>query len=355
MYNVNMKKYSRSLDLSKKIKTKSYFLFGPRATGKSYLIKHFLKDFQLIDLLETNVFNRLVRNPSDIEHEIKKSFVVIDEVQKIPALLNEVHRLIENKDIKFLLTGSSARKLRRGGANLLAGRARWVEIFPLTSHEIDDFDLLKYCQNGGLPAIYNSDDAWLDLKNYVQLYLKEEIMSEAIVRRIDHYSRFIDVIGQRSGEELNYDRIASDSEVPAKTVANYVEILKDTLLSYELLPYKKLKKYKSVSKSKIYLFDVGVANYLAGRKKLEFKSEAFGKSFEHFIINEIRAYLNYTNLDYPMQYWRTVGTQYEVDCIVGDEIAIEIKSTDKFNDRLLKNISIFKSESNVKKYYVISC
>ena len=179
-------------------------------------------------------------------------------------------------------------------------------------------------------------------------------MSEAIVRRIDHYSRFIDVIGQRSGEELNYDRIASDSEVPAKTVANYVEILKDTLLSYELLPYKKLKKYKSVSKSKIYLFDVGVANYLAGRKKLEFKSEAFGKSFEHFIINEIRAYLNYTNLDYPMQYWRTVGTQYEVDCIVGDEIAIEIKSTDKFNDRLLKNISIFKSESNVKKYYVIS-
>ncbi len=202
--------------------------------------------------------------------------------------------------------------------------------------------------------IYQSDDSWLDLKEYVHLYLKEEIIAEAVVRKIDHYARFLDVIGTNSGEELNYQQIASNSGVPARTVDNFVEVLKDTLLAFELEPFKKTKRRKSVSKSKLYLFDVGVANYLSGRKSLIARSDAFGKAFEHFIIQEIRAYIGYANIDLPMRHWRTIGSQYEVDCILGDHVAIEIKSSDQIRPRMLSGLKALQEEKIVRRYILVS-
>jgi predicted AAA+ superfamily ATPase len=157
---------------------------------------------------------------------------------------------------------------------------------------------------------------WEDLRAYVQLYLQEEIIAEAIVRKIDHYAQFVDMIGRCFGEELNYQNIANDSDVQPRTVANFVEILKDTLVAFELEPYGKTKKRKAVTKSNIFMFDVGVANYLSCRKESLIGSEAFGKSFEHFIIQEVRAYVGYSQLDLPLCYWRTTVGQYEVDCIL---------------------------------------
>ena len=346
--------YKRYLNLKIALAKKSHFLFGPRATGKSWLVKHQLKDAQVFDLLDTDTHDRFLKRPGALAEEISKDLVVIDEIQKNTRLLDEVHRLIEERGIRFLLTGSSARKLKHGGANLLAGRARSLSLYPLTSDELVDFDLLKYCSYGGLPLIYQSDDPWLDLKEYVHLYLKEEITAEAIVRRVDHFARFLDVIGLTSGEELNYQQVASDAGVPPRTIANFVEVLKDTLLAFELEPYKKTKSRKATSKSKLYLFDVGVANYLAGRKELSFKSEVFGKAFEHFIIQEVRAYLGYNNKDESMMYWRTVGGKFEVDLIVGNQFALEIKGFDRFNEKSLKGLKELKSETKFKHYILVS-
>ncbi|MEN0060054.1 MAG: AAA family ATPase [Bdellovibrio sp.] len=346
--------YKRVLNLKQALSKKSHFLFGPRATGKSWLIKRELPEAQIFDLLNISTFERFLKRPSAFAEEIQAELVVVDEIQKLPILLDEVHRLIEEKGLRFLLTGSSARKLKHGGANLLAGRARSLEFFPLTSFELEkDFDLLKYCRYGGLPLIYQSDEPWRDLKEYTQLYLKEEITAEAIVRRVDHFARFLDVIGLCSGEELNFQQVANDSGVPPRTVANFVEVLKDTLLAFELVPYKKTKKRKAISKSKIFLFDVGVANYLAGRKEVLFRSESFGKTFEHFLIQEIRAYKGYHQVDETLSYWRTVGGQYEVDCIVGDKVAIEIKSSERYTEKMLEGLRALKEEASIKRYILV--
>jgi predicted AAA+ superfamily ATPase len=192
--------YVRILDLKKALSKKSHFLLGPRSTGKSYLIRQQLADAQVFDLLNSSTYARLLRNPGALAEEITKKTVVIDEVQKLPALLDEVHRLIEERHIRFLLTGSSARKLKHGGANLLGGRARLISMFPLVTEEIKNFELGRYCNFGGLPSIYDAEEPWLELRDYVHLYLKEEIVAEAVVRKIDHYARFLDVMGQASGQ-----------------------------------------------------------------------------------------------------------------------------------------------------------
>ena len=346
--------YPRYLNLLKILEKKSHFLLGPRAVGKSWLIRQQLPMAQVFDLLNTATYNRFLRTPSAFAQEITSEIVVVDEIQKLPVLLNEVHRLIEEKKIRFLLTGSSARKLKHGGANLLAGRARSMQMFPLTSMEIPNFDLERYCNVGGLPAIHQSEESWQDLRDYCQLYLKEEIIAEAVVRKIDHYARFLDVMGSVSGDELNYQSIANDSGVPSRTVANFIEILKDTLLAFELEPYQKTKKRKAVSKSKIYLFDVGVANYLAGRKEVLSRSKEFGIVFEHFILQEVRAYLGYHQTDVSMKYWRTVRGEFEVDLILGDEVAIEIKSAEQFQDKMLSGLEALSEEKKIKKLICVT-
>jgi predicted AAA+ superfamily ATPase len=348
--------FARILDLKAEMRKKSHFLLGPRATGKSWLIRNqLLPGAQIFDLLNTDTFSRLLRRPHSLSEEIHSPLVVIDEVQKLPRLLDEAHRLIEEKGIRFLLTGSSARKLKHGGANLLAGRARSLPMFPLTRREIGaDFKLEEYCNRGGLPLVWQSDDYWADLREYTQLYLKEEIIAEAVVRKVDHYARFLDVIGRCSGEELHYQQISSDSGVPVRTVANFVEILRDTLLAFELSPFEGAKGRKVSTKSKIYMFDVGVANYLSGRKQVLTGSDAFGKSFEHFVIQEIRACVGYAKRDLPLCYWRTREGNFEVDCIVGDSLAVEIKSSDHFSGRSLAGLKALQSEKKVRRYFLVS-
>jgi predicted AAA+ superfamily ATPase len=229
-----------------------------------------------------------------------------------------------------------------------------MTMHPLTSHEIPQFNLRKYCNHGGLPMIYDSDEHWLDLRDYCSLYLKEEIRAEAIVRNVDHFAKFLDVMGQASGQELNYQKVASDSGVPVRTVANFVEILTDTLISYEVLPYNRTKKRKAVSRSKVYLFDVGVANYLAGRKSLLERTPEFGIAFEHFLMQEIRAYIQYQQLDTPMQYWRTLSGTYEVDLVLGQDIAIEMKSSQKFQEDMLKGLLAINEEQKWKRLICVT-
>ncbi|MCF8084138.1 MAG: DUF4143 domain-containing protein, partial [Deltaproteobacteria bacterium] len=279
--------------------------------------------------------------------------VVIDEVQKLPEILDEVHRLIEGKRQRFLLTGSSARKLKRGGANLLAGRAWWAELFPLTSREIPDFDLLTYLNRGGLPAIYPSDDYFEELRAYAALYLKEEIQNEALTRKIAQFSEFLELIALSNGEEISYQSIAGDCGVSANSVKNYVQILEDTLLAFQLKAFTKTRKRKAISRSKLYLFDIGVTNSLANRGEIRPASELFGKAFEHFIMMEVRAFLSYARKNVDMYYWRSTS-QFEVDLILGDRWAIEIKGATSISDKHLKGIRALKEEGKIKNFAVVS-
>ncbi len=346
----------RTLNLESLLQKKSHFLLGPRSTGKTKLIEMQLQKSYVIDLLQDKIYSRLLREPSLLADMIPENahLVVIDEIQKIPALLDEVHRLIEKRKIKFLLTGSSARKLRKGGTNLLGGRAWEADLFPLTWRELGkDFSLKKYLNYGGLPSVYFSDYPTEELKNYIKLYLKEEILSEAVVKRFDHFTRFLDVAALTSGEELNFDSLSSDAAVPARTVANYFQVLEDTLLGFQLKPFAKTKKRKAISRSKFYIFDVGVAAALAQRGEIQSGTELWGKAFEQFIIQEVRAYLSYSNLDMPMQYWRS-KSQFEVDLVVGSRFALEIKSGKVVSDQHLKGLKALQEEKLIQDYFLVS-
>ncbi len=348
----------RSLNLENLLSKKSHFLFGPRGTGKTFLIQQQISDAFIIDLLDHQLYSRLLRKPEMLSELIpdNKKIVVIDEVQRIPELLNEVHRLIEKKRLRFLLTGSSARKLKRGAANLLAGRAWEARLMPLTWFELKkNFDLLTYLNRGGLPAIYFSEFFMDELNNYSRLYVKEEIQAEAIVKRLDHFVRFMDIAALANLEEINFDNISNDSGVPSRTVASYYEILSDTLLGFQLHSFQKTIKRKAVKRSKFVFFDVGVIGALAKRGAIKEKGEVFGRAFEHFIIQEVRAFLSYTNkLDTPLQYWRSSGSQFEVDLIVGDQLAIEIKSTEQVSEKHLSGLKALAEEKLIKKYMIVS-
>ena len=345
--------YRRILDLGHLLGKKSFFLFGPRATGKTTLIQQ-LPQARHYDLLDAITAQRLIKRPSLLEEENQGAkIIVIDEIQKLPQLLDEVHRLIEKKGYKFLLTGSSARKLKRGGVNLLAGRAWRASLFPLTSAEIPQFDLLTYLNRGGLPEVYDSSDYTEELQAYTGLYLREEIQYEALTRNIQAFSEFLDMMALSNGEEINYEGISRDLQVSPATVKNYISILDDTLLGFHLLGYTKSKKRKAISRFKYYFFDLGVTNTLCNRGQIKEKSELFGKAFEHFIILEMRAFLSYSRTPLLMQYWRTTS-QFEVDLIIGDKTAIEIKSAATIQDKHLKGLRAFKEEKLVEKYYVVS-
>jgi predicted AAA+ superfamily ATPase len=348
-----VKRYKRSLDILSSLRSSSCFLFGPRATGKTSLLKDQLKSSIYIDLLNADVYEELMRRPVALQEKIResKNIVVIDEIQKLPKLLDEVHRLIEEKQIKFLLTGSSARKLRREGANMLGGRARELQLFPLTWNEIDDFDLIKYLNFGGLPIIYQSTQPKEDLKAYVRNYLAEEIKAEALVRNYERFVRFLEVMSTANGQELNYANLASDSGVPARTIESHIEVLKDTLMAYELLPFSKTSIRKAVSKSKFYFFDVGVANYLSERLPLSEGASDIGFSFEQFIINEVRAYLAYNRVDKKLSYWRS--GKLEVDLIIGKELAVEIKFSKQMKSEFYIGLEALKEENIIKKYMIV--
>jgi predicted AAA+ superfamily ATPase len=346
--------YSRILDLSKLLKKKSFFLFGPRGTGKTTLIRNTLPEAYVIDLLEIRTYREYLKNPSILSEQRMKPIVVVDEVQKLPEILDEVHRLIENEKRVFLLTGSSARKLKRGGANLLAGRAWWAELYPLTSIEIPDFNLITYLNRGGLPAVYPSDEYSEELRAYTAFYLKEEIQNEALTRRIAQFSEFLELMALSNGEEISYQSIAGDCGVSANTVKNYVQVLEDTLVAFQLSAFTRTRKRKAITRSKLYFFDIGVTNSLTNRGEILEDSELFGKAFEHFILLEIRAYLSYARKNRKMHYWRSTS-RFEVDLILDPDWAIEIKGAKSIQDKHLKGVRALKEEGEIQNYAVISC
>jgi len=348
--------YQINLDLNSLLKKKSFFLFGARSTGKTTLIQQSLKNFKLYDLLDSDIYKRLLKRPKLLEEEnrnIKNQIIVIDEIQKQAHLLDEVHRLIQTKNYRFLLTGSSARKLKKGQSNLLAGRAWQAELFPLSWVEIPKFNLIKYLNLGGLPMVYNSKNHREELDSYVSLYLREEIQNETLSRNIQAFAEFLDLMALSNGEEINYESFAKDLQFSASTLKNYIEILSDTLVGFSLQGWTKTKKRKAISRSKYYLFDLGVTNTLCQRGLIKNKSELFGKAFEHFIILEVRSYLSYFRKKLNMNYWRS-SSQIEVDLIVGDKVAIEIKSSTLIQDKHLKGLRRLKEEQILKKYILVS-
>lgn len=334
----------------------SAFLWGPRKTGKSTFIrKNFPSDqIELLDLLDTDTFGEYAARPGLLKERFQdtKKWIVVDEVQKIPILLDQVHWLIENKKIPFLLTGSSARKLRRGHANLLAGRARRKEMLPLTYQETEGFDLERVMHTGLLPPHFLSDDIVADLRSYVADYLKEEIAEEAKVRNLPSYSQFMKIAALSSGSLINYTNFSQDTGVSQKVVRNYFQVLEDTLLGYRIQPWRKSPNRRMIVTEKFYMFDIGVANYLMNRQP-RIGSPEFGYSFEHYIFMELRAYQAYKNPELEISFWRSAAGQ-EVDFILGEkELAIEVKAVSMVPDRALRNLWALSEDGPVKKSVVV--
>jgi predicted AAA+ superfamily ATPase len=336
----------------------SAFLWGARQTGKSTLLKCLYPDVPYFDLLLNSEFGRFQRNPSLLREILKdgpvKLPVIIDEIQRIPVLLNEIHWLIVNKNIRFILSGSSPRKILQTGGNLLGGRALRYELYPLIFPEITDFDLLRALNHGLLPRHYLGQNAKKLHAAYIGSYLKDEILSEARVRDVESFSRFLDVAAFSNSEIVNYTNIASDCRISAPTVKSYFEILEDTLTGRFLNAFQKKPKRRIILAPKFYFFDVGIANYLLKRGVIDYGGEAFGKAFEHFIYQEIFAHSSYSDLNYPMAYWRTSSGR-EVDFILGDhEVAIEVKATREASPRHLSGLRSFGEEYSVREKILVS-
>ena len=343
----------RLLDLRVLLEKKSYFLLGPRQTGKSSLIAHRLKGARVYDLLDTSVFLALSHNPGRLAEEItgKDRLVVIDEIQRLPELLNEVHRLIEQRGIRFLLTGSSARKLRRGGVNLLGGRARTKYLHPLTYRELGDrFDLQRAITNGLLPSVYLSDDPRADLDAYAGAYLQQEIVAEGATRNVLAFSRFLKVAALCNGTIVNFTKVANDAQVPRTTVYEYFDILKETLVLHELPAWRQSRKRKPLVSSKYYFFDVGVVAALQGRVFRSGTPE-FGEAMETYLVHELLSYRDYVSGE-PLAYWRTTSG-FEVDFILGDHTAIEVKAKKNVSPHDLKSLRALAEERQFKRYLCV--
>ena len=344
----------RILDLPALLEKKSHFLLGPRQTGKTFLIQHTLKDARVYDLLDTSIYLALSQNPGRIAQELspKDRIVVIDEIQRLPELLNEVHRLIETRGLRFLLTGSSARKLRRGGVNLLGGRARTKYLHPLTWKELGDrFDLRLATERGLLPSIYFSDDPHADLQSYTGSYLQQEIVAEGATRNVPAFSRFLKVAAFCNGTIVNFTKVANDAQVARTTVYEYFEILTDTLLLYEIPAWKKTKKRKPLASSKYYFFDVGVVSSLQGRR-FRLQTPEFGEALETYLMHELTCHSDYVSRE-PLSYWRST-TGFEVDFIIGDHTAIEVKSKENVSPQDLKSLRVLAEEKRLKRYLCVS-
>lgn len=342
------------------IEEDSLFLWGSRQTGKSTLLKRLFPKARLYDLLKTDVRMAFQMRPAQLREECQmldeSEIVIIDEVQKIPALLDEVHWLIENRGLKFILSGSSARKLRRSGANLLGGRALRRTLFPLVSAEIPDFDLKRALNNGMLPRHYLVTDPSKRIQSYIGDYLQQEIVEEAVVRQLDAFTRFLQVAAMCNTEIVNYTNIAQDCGVSAKTVKEYFSILEETMLGFFLPAYSRVVKRKLIQSPKFYYFDVAIPNHLLHRVPLQQGTDIYGHALEHFVIQELRAFLSYYfGEDKPLSYWRTLDNKYEVDAIIGNaEIAIEVKSSNRVSSNDTKGLKAFGEEHPDAKLILLS-
>lgn len=348
----------RILQLSNELNS-SIFLFGARQTGKSTLLRQqFGSDSIYIDLLDSELRGRYSRRPVLLYESLKNkeagTVVIIDEIPEVPQLLNEVHRLISEKGLIFILCGSSARKLKRKGHNTLGGRALPVYLYPLVSAEIPDFNIDRAVQYGTLPPHYLAHTPSLHLSAYIDVYLKEEIKEEALVRNLRSFQRFLEVAAMTSGEMVNYNNIAQDCGVSATTVSSYFDILEDTLIGYRIPAYTKVVKRRIVQAPRFYYFDVGITNHLLHRKELVRGTVDYGHAFEHLVMQELVAWLHYTHSEEKLSYWRTY-TGIEVDAIIGDaRLAIEIKSVEEVLPRHLKGLKAFGEEYPSSRRMIVS-
>jgi predicted AAA+ superfamily ATPase len=347
--------YKRKLNLLELLKKKSFFIFGPRGTGKSYWIRETLPDVPKIDLLNTSLYLKLSSTPHALESLIPNGskMVVIDEFQKIPKLLDEVHRLIEERGIHFLLTGSSTKKLKKENANFLGGRARTQHFHPLVYAEIDKFDLQKYLSFGGLPAVYQSDEPDEELLAYVESFLKEEIQLEAYVRNLPQFSRFLKTAAICNGELVNFSQVASDAEIAASTVREYFYLLQDTLMGFLIEPWQESRKRKAIQTSKFYFFDVGIPNSIQKIHQVIPKTEAIGKSFEHWIAIELKAYLDLNRINKPLNFWRSIQKD-EVDFVIPNDLALEVKAAEKVSEKMLKGLKKIQEERAFKHHILVT-
>lgn len=355
-----MSNFRRTLDLGALAKKKSFFLLGPRATGKSFLIRQQLGGkATVIDLLRSDVFFRLSANPSLLESMVDADPragavpVVIDEVQKIPQLLDEVHRLIEERGMRFVLTGSSARKLRHGHANLLGGRAWTANLYPLTYAEMPKFDLPRFLRYGGLPPVVLGDEPDEELHAYVRTYLHEEIQAEGLVRRLPAFTRFLTTAALTNGQMLNFAKIGNDAGLPAATVREHYFLLEDTLVGFLLPAWTKSKKRKAITTAKFYFFDTGVAHALSGTQSLDRNSDLYGRSFEQWVAMELRAYLGYRRRREELCYWRSTA-DHEVDFVIGDHIAVETKATRRVGACDLRGLTALSEEKMLRQLFLVS-
>ena len=354
----------RILDINHDLERKSQFLFGPRQTGKTSWIMEELEGVRFrFNLLDKKLVKALMDDPSLFAGMLRRGgiasgLVVVDEIQKLPFLLDEVHNLIESTDIRFLLTGSSARKLRAQGTNLLGGRAGWKEMYPLVWPEIksDERELDSIFRTGLLPAIYLSSDPDSDLFDYVQLYLNEEIQAEGIVRNLPSFERFLEIAALCNSEMLNYENISKDVGVSRSAVISWFQILYDTLIAFEVPAYTKTKRRKAYAAPKFYFFDLGVIRQLLGFERIEAGSAEYGKFFETYIAMELRAYISYRlrpklNIS-PLCYWRSLSG-FEVDFILMEKVAIETKTTRRHTARDLKGLKALKEEGVFSRYILV--
>ncbi len=341
-------------DLAEWLKRKSHFLLGPRQTGKTTLIRRRLPRARVYDLLDSSVYLALSQHPGRLGEELgpRDRIVVIDEVQRLPELLNEVHRLIEERGVRFLLTGSSARRLRRGGVNLLGGRARTRHLHPLTYRELGArFDLARALERGLLPSVYFSDDPAADLAAYAGTYLQQEIVAEGATRNAPAFSRFLRVAALCNATVVNFTAIASDAQVARTTVYEYVEILRDTLILHEVPAWTRSTSRKPLVSSKYYFFDVGVASALQGRLVRKGTPE-FGPAFETFILHELVCHRDYAG-GAEIRHWRS-DSGFEVDFVLGDHTAVEVKAKENVSPRELRGLLALAEERPIGRAFCVS-
>lgn len=340
------------------LENKSFFLFGPRGTGKTTWVKARFPDAVYLDLLESRLFTRLLADPGRLEQYIPKDhsgFVVIDEVQRVPELLNEVHRLIESRSLKFVLTGSSARKLRRGGYNLLAGRALTYQMYPLTALEMgDDFDAQQAALRGMLP-LAQSDDYAEYLQSYVQTYLEQEILQEGLTRNLAAFSRFLEAASFSQGQPLNISAVAREASVDRKVVEGYFEILKDLLIAYALPSFTKRAKRRLVAHPKFYFFDAGLYRAIRPTGPYDTPQEIGGLSLETLVCQQLTAVNDLLHLEYALYYFRTADG-VEVDFVLYGKRgikAIEVKATNRFQENMLRSLKRFRADYPEAKLFLL--
>jgi predicted AAA+ superfamily ATPase len=350
--------YQRLLEAPKRHKS-SFFLFGPRGTGKSSWIRAEFPNALIFDLLSMETYVEFLQNPSILEEKIPKGFddwIVIDEIQKIPDLLNEVHRLIELRKYKFILTGSSARSLRRKGVNLLAGRALSYRMFPLAATELkSDFDLHQSLRIGHLPAIYNNKEAAEEyLKSYIGTYLREEVLQEGLTRNLSSFARFLEIASFSQGSLLNISEVARECKIERKIVENYFTILEDLLIASRLPVFTRKARRQTVVHPKFYYFDAGVYRSIRPKGPLDSPELIGGTALETLVFQELRAVNDYEGQLFDLYFWRTVDQQ-EVDFILYGRnalAAIEVKSAKTIHPADLRSLQLFKEEYPIAKLFV---